>query len=151
MPPVPPKRRVWDEARAAEAAWSMALSAHGAATPGAPGLEHRLRASAEAAREMAAVARRAQDAGLAWATLGDANGDRELDVLGGELAAPHRWLCAEWVAVESAERQAARVVRVGTLDELGNAFVALAEGFGALADVAGKPHGPAISDGPRAR
>jgi hypothetical protein len=100
---------------------------------------------------MAAVARSAEDAGLAWATLRDADGDRGLDVLGGELAAPHRWLCAEWVAVEAAERQAARVVRVGTIGELEVAFMALAEGFAALADVAGKPHGPAIGDGPRAR
>lgn len=142
MPSVPPKRQVWDEARAAEAAWARALAAHAASAPDTPGLAARLAATAEAASQMAAVARRAQSAGLAWATLPEEGAD--LDVLTGELAAPHRWLCTEWVAVESAERRAARVVRVGTIGELADAFVALREAFAGLAAVADKPHGPPV-------
>ncbi|WP_138974174.1 hypothetical protein [Patulibacter medicamentivorans] len=98
---------------------------------------------------MAAVGRSAQNAGLEWATLPDEG--RELDVLGGELAAPHRWLCAEWVAVESAERQAALTARTGKLGELSSAFQALATAFDALAKVADRPHGLPVGTDSRPR
>lgn len=146
MPSVPPKRQVWDEARAAEAAWAKALAAHAAAAPETPGLAVRLAATARAASQMAAVARRAQSAGLAWATLPEEGAD--LDVLTGELAAPHRWLCTEWVAVESAERQAARTARTGTIGQLADAFSGLSDAFSALAAVADQPHGPPVGADP---
>lgn len=146
MPSVPPKRQVWDEARAAEAAWAKALAAHAATAPDTPGFKARLAATAEAANGMAAVARRAHAAGLAWATI--PNDEADSDVLGGELAAPHRWLCTEWVAIESAERQAAHVARTGTIRELADAFAGLSEAFAGLAAVADKPHGPPVGADP---
>lgn len=146
MPSVPPKRQVWDEARAAEAAWAKALAAHAAAVPDTPGLKARLTATADAASQMATVARRAQSAGLAWATLPEEGVD--VDVLTGELAAPHRWLCTEWVAVESAERQAARTSRTGTIGQLADAFSVLSDAFADLAAVADQPHGPPVGADP---
>lgn len=146
MPSVPPKRQVWDEARAAEATWAKALAAHAATAPDTPGLKARLAATAKAADAMAAVARRAHAAGLAWASIPD--GDADSDVLAGELAPPHRWLCTEWVAIESAERQAARVARTGTIAELADVFAALGEAFSGLAAVADKPHGPSVGADP---
>ena len=144
MPPVPPKRQVWDEARAAETLWAHALAAHVAATPETPGFEDRLRASAGAATKMADVARRASKAGLAWSKLPE-DVDKA-DVLRGELAAPNRWLCTEWVAVEAAERLAADSARMGSIQQLAEAFDALAKAFDGLASVADSPHGPAVGD-----
>lgn len=142
MPSVPPKRQVWDEARAAETAWAAALSAHAHTGADTPGLESRLRATADAATQMASVARRAHDAGLAWAKLPEDG--RDTDVLTGELAAPNRWLCAEWVAVEAAERQAASIARTGTIQQIADAFTALAKAFAGLAAIADQPHGPPV-------
>ncbi len=146
MPPTPPKRKVWDEARAAEALWAHALTAHSSAAPGTPGLGTRLRATAAAATQMAVVARRANEAGLAWAKLPDDG--READALRGELAAPNRWLCTEWVAVETAERRAAETARTGSVQQLADAFDALAQAFTGLAGVAEGPHGPRVGDAP---
>lgn len=144
MPPLPPKRQAWEDARVAEAAWAAALAAHAATAPDTPGLRGRLRATAEAAQAMAAVARRAHEAGLAWAKLPDEG--RERDVLRGELAAPNRWLCTEWVAIEAAERHAARTARTGTVRQLAEAFDALAAAFTGLIEVAEKPHGPLVGE-----
>ncbi|CAB4895913.1 unannotated protein [freshwater metagenome] len=134
---LPLKRQVWEDARVAEAAWSRALATHRDAKPASRGLRVRLRATSAAAAEMAAVAREAEAAGLAWAVLGPSHGS--VDALPGELAAPNRWPCAEWAAVERAERGAVTVARAGTLGEVAEVFDVLAGALARLADVAGKP------------
>jgi hypothetical protein len=142
MSPLPPKRQVWEDARAADARWAGALAAHRAAEPGSRNLRERLRATAAAAVEMAAVARRAEGVGLAWAVLDP--GEGEVDALPGELGESSRWLCAEWVAVERAERAAVAAARTGTLSDLADAFDVLADVLASLADVADEPYGAAL-------
>lgn len=135
---LPPKRQVWEDARVVEAAWSRALATHRDAKPASRGLRVRLRATSAAAAEMAAVARRAGEAGLAWAALGPSDGS--VDALPGELAAPNRWPCAEWAAVERAERRAVTVARAGTLRDVAEVFDVLAEALARLAEAAGDPN-----------
>lgn len=119
------KREFWEQARQADRAWSAALAHHRRAKPLTPGMGHRLRDTAEAARQVAEIAEVAPTAGFGYARLAPV--PEGADVLPGELDPEYRWLSHRWVTVAQCEEAAAAAFR-------GDSFPAIVTAMHALAD-----------------